>query len=73
MPGSIRILEGVYLGGNLEGIDQSNSIVREYFGYAAWFGGQLDGELRNSDWDFTNSVTADDIFTDDTIEFDISR
>lgn len=61
----MKVLEGVYFGGELREYRNDPSFkIFEYYGYAAWFGGQLDGELRNDDWSWENGVTADDVFGD---------
>lgn len=58
--GATQIIEGVYLGGDVEEYTSNpDYIVREYYGIAAWFGGQLDGELRGDSWTFENNVTAE--------------
>lgn len=65
LEGATRVIEGVYTGGNVEGFkDNPVYVVKEYYGYAAWFGGQLDGELRRSRaaWTIHNDTTFDKIF-----------
>ena len=69
--GATRVIEGVYTGGNVESYKNNpDFVVREYYGYAAWFGGQLDGELRRSRaaWTIENNVTFANIFTEDMVE-----
>lgn len=62
--GSRRIIEGVYLGGDLSGLEGNPGvIVRRYYGYASWFPGQLEGEVLNAGgWEHTNAITAADVF-----------
>lgn len=67
MPGATRVVEGVWEGGRLTP-EQKNSTthkVRKYMGYASWYTGQLDGELRSEDWSLNNNITAQDVFTDE--------
>ena len=67
MVGAVRVIEGVYYGGNItqEQRNNPNSIVREFQGYASWFTGQLDGEVLNNDWTYTNAATAAEVFSDE--------
>lgn len=61
-PGAVEILPDLFLGGTLDGfIPNPNRKVKEFFGHAAWFEGQLDGELFNNDWTLTNGITAQQI------------
>jgi putative AlgH/UPF0301 family transcriptional regulator len=58
-PDAVEILPGLYMGGTIDGfVPNPNRIVREFYGYASWFEGQLDGELFNDDWTLTNGITA---------------
>lgn len=65
------MIEGVYHGGDLTTIqiEDPQYIVRKYNGYASWFTGQLDGEVLNNDWTFSNTVTATDVFNGAQINF----
>lgn len=61
-PGATEVLPGLFVGGSLDGfIPNPNRRVKEFFGYASWFEGQLDGELFNEDWVLTNGITAQEI------------
>jgi len=62
--GAKEIIPGVFYGGELsrEQIADPATKVRKYMGYAAWFSGQLDGEVMNNDWSFSNTATADEVW-----------
>lgn len=38
--------------------------IREYWGYASWFEGQLDGEIQAGGWNLRNDLTAEEVFKD---------
>ncbi|KRX01679.1 F-box domain [Pseudocohnilembus persalinus] len=61
--GARRIIEGLYEGGEIaEYEDNPNYTIKKYYGYASWFSGQLDGEIRNGNgWQHTNLVTPDHV------------
>jgi len=63
-PGAVRVIDGVYRGGDLtEFKNDPGVVIREYHGHAAWFPGQLQGEILNSyGWDLTNEITPTDVF-----------
>lgn len=62
--GSREICQGVYIGGDVERwLNDPEYIVHQYYGYASWFSGQLEGEIRNANgWEYTNDVEHDDVF-----------
>ncbi len=52
---ALKICDGVYLGGDLQFLqeaasDPSGPFLRLCFGYAGWSGGQLEREFLNGDW-----------------------
>ena len=63
LEGARRIIDGVYSGGDVEEYRNNPEYhINDYYGYASWFNGQLDGELRHHDWTWHNDVTAAQIF-----------
>lgn len=65
VPGAKQVLEGVWVGGEVDSYRGNPQYkINDYYGYAAWFDGQLDGELRHNDWSWHNNAAADQIFTD---------
>jgi len=57
LPDAKRVMEGVYWGGDIEEAKRREGArIETFYGYAAWFDGQLDGEIRNEDWTWTNDV-----------------
>mmetsp|Transcript_4530 Transcript_4530/g.8848 ORF Transcript_4530/g.8848 Transcript_4530/m.8848 type:complete len:122 (-) Transcript_4530:254-619(-) len=63
LPSATRVIEGVYYGGDIEEAkSREGARVEAFYGYAAWFDGQLDGEIRNADWTWTNEASADLVF-----------
>ena len=68
--GGAEILDGLYLGGNLDAVRVEAEVVkadqpllRFYLGYAAWDKGQLEWEISNGTWILAPGET-DLIFTD---------
>jgi putative AlgH/UPF0301 family transcriptional regulator len=60
--GSTEIVPGLFLNGDMSShIGNQNFRIKEYYGYAAWFEGQLDGELSSNDWTLSNSTTIEEI------------
>ena len=59
--GSREVVPGVYEGGDVAGFEgREEYTIREYHGYASWFQGQLEGEIRNSEgWAIENQVTPE--------------
>lgn len=77
--GGAEILDGLYVGGNLDAVRAEAEVVkadqpllRFYLGYAAWDKGQLEWEISNGIWILAPGET-DLIFTDrpDTIWHDV--
>eukprot|EP00467_Chlorarachnion_reptans_P005216 CAMPEP_0114505620 /NCGR_PEP_ID=MMETSP0109-20121206/10956_1 /TAXON_ID=29199 /ORGANISM="Chlorarachnion reptans, Strain CCCM449" /LENGTH=502 /DNA_ID=CAMNT_0001684083 /DNA_START=206 /DNA_END=1714 /DNA_ORIENTATION=+ len=63
LPDAKRIIDGVYFGGDIEEARRREGArVESFYGFAAWFQGQLDGEIRNEDWTWTNDASADLVF-----------
>lgn len=63
---SLKICDGVYLGGDLQFLqeainDASGPHLNLYFGYTGWIAGQLEREFLNGDW-FLTPGTARHIF-----------
>jgi len=74
IPGSIKLLNGVYWGGNFEVISallRSGEIdadgIRFIIGYSGWSGGQLDEEMKEKSW-LTVEATRNIIFHKDIKE-----
>lgn len=64
LQGATRVVDGVYYGGNIEEAKgRQGARVEAFYGYAAWFDGQLDGEIRNDDWIWSNEVPASLVFS----------
>eukprot|EP00828_Plagiopyla_frontata_P020897 TRINITY_DN2689_c0_g1_i1.p1 TRINITY_DN2689_c0_g1~~TRINITY_DN2689_c0_g1_i1.p1 ORF type:complete len:301 (+),score=32.01 TRINITY_DN2689_c0_g1_i1:379-1281(+) len=63
-PGARKIIEGVYCDGDIsQWKDDSNYTIKQFQGYASWFTGQLEGEIKNAHgWLYTNEITANQIF-----------
>ena len=68
--GGAKILDGLYLGGNLDAVHAETEVLkadqpllRFYLGYAAWDKGQLEREISNGAWILAPSKT-DLVFTD---------
>ena len=38
--------------------------INEYYGFASWYEGQLDGEIQSSGWTIRNDVQANEVFGD---------
>ena len=36
--------------------------INEYYGFASWFDGQLDGEIESGGWTIRNDVVAEEVF-----------
>jgi len=71
---SIRVMEGVYWGGNFETLKillGSKRIkpdqVKFFLGYSGWSPGQIDDEMEMKSWIITKGVQAD-VFTEDADE-----
>lgn len=63
LPDAVRVNDGVYYGGDIEEAKRREGArVEAFYGYAAWFDGQLDGEIRNEDWTWTNEAPAGLVF-----------
>jgi len=71
LPDARRVIEGVYYGGDIEEAKSRGGRVATFYGYAAWFDGQLDGEIRNQDWTWSNDGTANLVFR--TVEGEDSK
>ncbi|HYG52397.1 MAG TPA: YqgE/AlgH family protein [Flavobacteriales bacterium] len=71
LPGSIPLLEGVYMGGNFETlkmlIEKQNLTkkqVRFFLGYAGWAFGQLENEIRENSWIIATGAAGEIMDTD---------
>ncbi|HLP14306.1 MAG TPA: YqgE/AlgH family protein [Flavobacteriales bacterium] len=66
LPGSIPLLEGVYMGGNFDTlkmlIEKQNLTkkqVRFFLGYAGWAFGQLENEIKENSWIIANGAAGE--------------
>ena len=57
IPGSIKIVNGIYWGGNIDVVRKLLAVsimkpedIRFFIGYSGWIGGQLDDELKSDTW-----------------------
>ena len=57
VPGAIKIVNGIYWGGNIDVVRKLLSMsimkpedIRFFIGYSAWIAGQLDDELKSDSW-----------------------
>jgi putative transcriptional regulator len=71
LPGSIPLLEGVYMGGNFDTlkmlIEKQNLTkkqVRFFLGYAGWAFGQLENEIKENSWIIANGAVGEIMDTD---------
>jgi len=63
LPNATRVIDGVYYGGDVEEAKRRpGARVETFYGYATWFDGQLDGEIHNEDWTWTNNVPTELVF-----------
>jgi putative AlgH/UPF0301 family transcriptional regulator len=65
--GSKRVIEGVYWhDGPRSDLAQYENDPRykinEYYGFASWFEGQLDGEIQSGGWTMRNNCRANEVF-----------
>lgn len=66
MEGSIKLVEGVYLGGDIDFLqnvllDTEGPAVRLIFGYSSWSSGELEKEFLNGQW-FVSPSSAKHVF-----------
>lgn len=66
LPGSIPLLDGVYMGGNFDELKKlienkavTRREVRFFLGYAGWAFGQLETEIKENAWIIAESDNAD--------------
>lgn len=69
LPNSKRVIRDVYWHDGPESeLEQYKANpqyqIREYWGFASWFEGQLDGEIQSGGWELRNNVTAEEVFRD---------
>jgi len=72
--GGHELGDGVYIGGELDGLarllqdaDQARGRLRLFLGYSGWGGGQLDGEFAIGSW-MPASLDPEVVFSDETAE-----
>lgn len=60
-PGSVKIAEGLYIGGDLFGLDPLKADSIAFLGYAGWGQRQLEAEIRQNSWAVCEA-TPNDLF-----------
>lgn len=69
LPGSRKVIEGVYWHDGPKSAlkkykKKKKYIINEYYGFASWFEGQLDGEVQAGGWKLRNDAKASEVFAD---------
>jgi len=63
LPGAQKIIDGVYMGGDVKSIEGKKGIkIQKFYGHAGWMDGQLDGEILRGDWDYSNDAKESMVF-----------
>ncbi|MBL4705128.1 MAG: YqgE/AlgH family protein [Flavobacteriales bacterium] len=67
LPGSIEIIDGLYMGGEFEALKEQISLgkiasdeIRFFLGYSGWSPNQLDDEMKESAW-FVSNVSYEQV------------
>ncbi len=69
--GSLKIMDGLYWGGDIENVKEMIALnkinsgqIRFYMGYSGWSSKQLEGELNVNSWVVTKTNPAEILYTD---------
>jgi putative transcriptional regulator len=61
VPNAVRVMDGLWIGGDIRKITTSDAHVVAFLGYAGWGYRQLDHEIREQTW-AVYPATPDDVF-----------
>ena len=74
IPGSIEVVNGLYMGGDYDAIKEKANLglikkgeIRFFIGYSGWTKGQLDDELLKNAWLVSDIIDLDSIMDDTSL------